>query len=306
MALKLADVRNKTPALDDFSDEEISILREHKEELTSDEKQAFSSFLVEDEEEIDTEENEDTEEKENQTESEEDVDTDKGGADGGKKASDPESEEGKERKPLVFKTEEEARSYVDKLYEEKQKRAQTDEERASLSEERKKILDPINWFPEGYKADNPGQFAKDLWAKMSQAAQVEQQMSQEKRQEYEDQYNELIKEGAVPPLDTEEGKEVRKNIANLGIAHGKSNFREAYALWSMIPEDKGGGYKIGGNDNSEENEAKKQAKREQKKAASKVGGGSKGSSDVSKGKTGLKYSELKETSLDDLIDKALS
>lgn len=139
-------------------------------------------------------------------------------------------------------------------------------------------------------------------AKKIQEAEQKQEAIKKAVEGFEQEYIDLAKEGKIPDLNTEDGKRVKDQIWTIGNKYGSNNIHEAFNTWSQIAAEHGGGY------NPQPHKTPEQLQKErldaQKRAASQVGGG--GGAPPSSKPTDVTYQDLAAKSLDQLIDEELS
>lgn len=169
-----------------------------------------------------------------------------------------------------FKNEAEARAFVERTLQEKEAEKQKALDAAKTPEERRFVEDnfkPDNWN-EGFKL--AVKFAKE---EIRAENAAEEKKVADNRKRLQTEWEDVAKVNSLPSLDTQEGRVVHDQILKIAIAHGKTNFKDAHELWSMIPAEKGGGYKVDASTaGAALADAKKAQMSDQKKVAAKVGG----------------------------------
>jgi hypothetical protein len=270
---------------EELSPEQRNFVREHQDELSEEDKQAYSSFLnASAEEEVETvvEDPYHTEEKVAETPTEV-------------------TPQANTEEPKVFKTQEEIDAYVKEVIAKSTPPAPATPEPTTpatptpVKDDELKALRPeiaTKYFPEGYTPANPVEYANRTMAALKEQAVLEENEQTARSNAFNKQYLDLATERKLPDPTTEEGVKVKSQITELGIKYKANNYAEAYDLWSKIPSSFGGGldYKP---------EEKKSDMAEQKKLAGMVGGGG---NDKPTGASNMPYNTLRDTSMDDLID----
>lgn len=249
--MDLDSLRLKT--VSQLADSEKTFLRENVDKLTEEDKSAYSSFLNV-EEEILSEEQQETE---------------------GDNAESEKEQEGKDEseapKGFQFETEEQAKEFVRKNLAETEKARAEALEEARTPEERRLIQDD-NWKPKNWDE------AAKTFVKIAKDEIKEEQVAATKRSEanaqrLENEWQELRKENKLEDITTKKGREAHDKIVDIALKHGKKTFRDAYALYSIIPVDKGGGY----DSVVVQQQQQQDVIASQRKAASKIGGQNPGS-----------------------------
>lgn len=213
-------------------------------------------------------------------------------------APEPEAKEEEKEEPVepVFKTKEEADNYIAEKVIQALNESKEKEERERQSKEAEKFFD------DSYIPKNANDLAANLIPildkKIRDNIKAEQEHLTAEQQKintlFDKQTDDLIKGGKLPPQDTDEGKQALGSMLKFGAQYGARDVNMAYDLWSKVPEEFGGGYKI-------KSEEKEKAK-DQRAAAGMVGGLK--SADPSKPKP-LNYDQRRSTDMDSLIQDAL-
>lgn len=213
----------------------------------------------------------------------------------------------------AFATEEEYNAWVE---EEKKKFAPAAPAAPKEPEKEEELIlykgqiDPATgkWVGEAPKDWN--QFARDLLTNPTARKMLSKQMAgevateiktmtQKERDEmesinkgYDAEYNEIAKQGLLPPLNSEEGKKIDQQISMIGATYGLTSIKKSYELWKKIPVSQGGGL--------EYVPPKKANLNAQKQRAGGVSGQDGGSAPKGKQRT---YNDWHNKSMDDLVDE---
>lgn len=228
----LDEIRLKTS--EELNDEEKSFLKENVDKLTDEDKEAYAGFLT-------------TKPEEN---SDDNGDGAGNGEDGGGVGAG-----GKPPAPYVFKSEDEARSFVAKTVSEEQaKQKQAAIDSARTPEE--KLFVEKNWKPKDW---NEGiKTIKDVVKQELKDEQAEETKKQEtQRRAFESEWDGIVSANKLPKRDTEEGRKVLKSVYDIGIKYNQPNFTKAYELYKAIPKSQGGGLEVMVNSSVQRNAAGK-------------------------------------------------
>jgi hypothetical protein len=294
--MDLNKLRLKTAS--QLNDAERTFIREHSADLTDEDKSAYADFLTP---------SENAGEPENGGEAgaagEGNVGTGEGeGASGGGETPTPAPTPPTEPS-YQFKTEEEAKAFVQKtLAEEKQKAID-----AATTPEEKKYVEE-NWKPKNWNEafKTAAEAAADL---VEQRQQAQAKKIEEHNKKVEAEWQALRTEHKLEDVTTEAGLKIHNAIVDIGVKFGRKNFKDAYEAYMMIPKEKGGGYEVPVSDAAAVLAKQKADKlAEQKKVAAKVGGQNPGAGSV-KGNAPLKpisYEDMKTKSKSKLIKEALA
>lgn len=257
--LDLEKVKLKT--YEQLSENERAFVVENKDSLNSEDLEAYAPLFTKNEEVVETPSEEAGAQGENT----------EGQGEGGEE--DPNAKPATEEKPVnegyAFKSEEEAREFVQKQLIESEKAKQAAIAAASTQEEKERI--DKEWKPSDWlhaKKVLGSELKEEIKADLKKEA--EERRQQEIGQQLQKEWEALAKEKGLPSDKTEKGKAIHDSIVNFGVAAKKTTFKEAYEVWSKVPEQFGGGLKA-----AAEAEAKQEDKKqvsEQKKAAAKIGG----------------------------------
>lgn len=271
--LNLDDVRIKT--VEELSSDEISFLKENEADLTDEDRDAYASVLSP----ADDGEGED-----------EDGEAD-GGEDDGSGTGD---EDGDGSNGFVFKTEEEAKEYVEKLVEKKnEQEKQKAIDDAKTPEEKKYVED--NWKPktwnEGIKT-----IVEHVRSEIKEDQAKETKAQEDKRKGFEAEWDGIVKDNNLPKRGTEEGKQLLKSVYEVGTKFNQPNFKSAYALYTILPKSHGGGLDVG-------DQKEKEKMNNQKKRAGSVKGKT---PDATKTKSAVpkNYQDMQQKSTSQLIRDA--
>jgi len=206
--------------------------------------------------------------------------------------------------PYTFKSEEDAKAFVTKQLDEKKKKEDQDAkdkqaaiDAAKTPEEKKYVEDtwkPKNWN-EGIKT--AAEAAADI---VEQRQKAKEKETEENGKRLAREWGDVSKENKIPSLETKEGRSIHDQVVKLALQHGKTNFKDAYQLWSQTPKEFGGGYdpiKVAEKIQKDEAEKKEKAEAEERrKAAAKIGGQNQGAGSI-KGSGPLKpmsYEDMKK------------
>lgn len=221
----------------------------------------------------------------------------------------------------VFKTEEDAQKFVKDQIAQNEKDKQAAIDAAATPAEKKWVEDtwkPQTWN-EGIKtaAEAAVVIMEEKQAKANKAAQ-------EHNTRVEADWQALRTEHKLPDLRNDdgsanpEGLKLHDAIVDIGTKMGKTNFKDAYEVYMMIPVEKGGGYQaaVGTPTPPTPSEAgaalakqKQDKMAQQKKVASQIGGQNPGgAAGQGTGGTGFKptYEDLKTKSRAKLLKEALA
>lgn len=208
----------------------------------------------------------------------------------------------------VFKTEEEARTFVRKEQEryEKEKKAAVD---AAAPADKKWVEE--NWKPKDW--NEPIKLIKDAVKEELKADQdAAVKADNARRDAAQADWQKLRTENKLPDVINKDGSEnqagidLQNRIVDIGRKFNKKNFKDAYEVFMMVPVEKGGGFKVEAGDPppppppDPQADAAAKAKNDadaRKKAATKVGGQTPGSS-ANKGNGVIKpiaYEDLKKS-----------
>lgn len=267
-----------------LNDDEKKVIRDNADKLNDEDKAAFASFL-------DTPDDA-AGQGEGQSAGAADAGAGEGGGGGGEGAGAGSGDAGAgdagagdqgQPPAFSFKSEDDAKAFVLKLQQEQAAEKQRAIDAATTPEEKKWVEDnykPKDW-DEAYKKS--AEYAVKL---MEEKQEAREKQRQDNAKRAEADWQALIKEHKLTDVrnpdgtQNPEGVKVHDQIVEIGLKNGKKNFQEAYDLWSIIPEEKGGGYKIAaaaaGTDPAEikkqQEDAKKVQLNKQKDAAAKLGG----------------------------------
>lgn len=264
--MDLEKVRWKT--VSQLDDSEKEFLRQNADKLNDEEKDAFKDFLTPDNPTPPADQTGKGEGGEGNNQGSQ------GAQDAGGQAPASGAEGGQPTAPATgyqFKSEEEAAAFVKKQLDENEKAKKAAIDAAATPAEKKWVED--NWKP---KTWNEGiKTAAEAAVEIMENRQKEREKkANEARERAEKDWQALKTKYSLPELTTDEGIKIHNQIVDIGLKHGKKNFQEAYDLWSIIPTDKGGGYKIPASEaGAALAEQKKKQVAEQKKVAAKMGGG---------------------------------
>jgi hypothetical protein len=280
--MDLEEVRWKLA--DELNENEKEFLNEHKEELNDAEKNAFKSFLETDEQ------TPDPVTLETKTDEEEN----------GEEEKDPESAEGAEggaEGPITFNTPAEREAWLQAEIAKRQpitpvKVEETPEDTKSPFEIAKESL-------KGKKYSDASEAYADFVATLKTQADLESKAQQKVNEKFEAEYKEVAEANKLPDPSTEEGKKIKDAITNIGVNNGKKNYREAYDLYTKIPEQFGGGFKV--IDQKKKADDNKKQIEDQKKKAALMGGSTPAGDDKKKG-IGMSYEKLHNTDMDNLLE----
>src|SRR3990167_1716332 len=285
--MDLDEILLKQP--DELSEEETSFLKKNEDKLSPENKEAYSSVLVEPadikkegEEKLEEEPKEEKKEKEDKEE--------------------PTSEEKEE--VLEIKTKKDLDNYLE------EKRKEWKSEGATKKEVEEKKEELVQIFKEGelpkdwndystrlikYLHDHPEKLAKSLipslQAEFQRITEEEKKVVDSYNKKYDTEYDALAKEGKLPARDTKEGQVIDAKLAQLSIEYNLPDYKAAYDLWVKIPEEFGGGYGV-----------KTSKMSAQKSRAGQVSGSSKG---VSSTKSSRPYKDTHTKSMDDFLENEL-
>lgn len=243
-----------------LDDNEKQYLIDNVDKLNDEDREAYSDFLIADDI-PNTDENTITQE----TTGEENQPTDQAGedtGDGGQNNNEPQKE-------YVFESEEDAKNFVLKVQQEQEAAKKAAIDAATTPAEKKYVEE--NWVPDDWNValKKAVEIAKKE-IREEDAAVVKKQEDNAKR--LENEWQDLRKLHNLPERNTDEGRQIHDGIVTLGIKHGKTNFKDAYDLWSIVPKDKGGGYDPVAAVQEAKKAESKQKISAQKKVASKLGG----------------------------------
>lgn len=157
------------------------------------------------------------------------------------------------------------------------------------------------YFKEGYIPKDLNQLANDLLPiaaqKVREDIRAEEQARIDEQQKintlFDKQADDLVKAGKLPSIETEEGKKALGNMLKYGAQYGARDVNVAYEMWSKVPEEFGGGYKVS---------VAKEKAAAQRKVAGMIGG-LKGGEGISVPKTN--YDKRVRTDMDSLVQEAL-
>jgi hypothetical protein len=179
-----------------------------------------------------------------------------------------------EPEPVVFKTEAEAKAFVEKVTAEREAKAAQDAKDkqaaidAAKTPEEKKYVDE-NWKPkdwnEGIKT--AAEAAADI---LEQRQDKKNKAEKAQREALEKEWDGITEKNKLPARSTPEGQKILKAVFEVGTKYNQRTFTEAFELYSKIPVDQGGGYDPAGVAKAAELE-KGKTRRE---AAAKVTGAS--------------------------------
>lgn len=121
---------------------------------------------------------------------------------------------------------------------------------------------------------------------------------------FESEFAQLVTKKFIPDPKThpEEYKKVHDQIVELGAREGKTNIASSYNLWRIIPEEHGGGLKMGQSPIMTD-EAKRKQIEIQKQRAGKIGSGAVAAGSKKAGPRN--YNDVHNTNMDDLIEQRL-
>lgn len=264
--------------LENIGTAEIAFLNEHKAELDAEEKAAFVGFLTPDPEVIAAPV---IPEPETPT---------------------PPVTPAPAINPDEFIKKEEMASYIEDKRKEWEaanvSKAEQDKKEAEIKQLYKEGELPTDWNDFGNKViDSAVEKVFAQLNKQNEDAKAAAAATEKEREKvlagFQAEFATLEKDGKIPNVGTEEGKKVMEQIFKVGMDNGKVTVTEAYALWSQLPEEFGGGYKTG-------NTAEKQRLNKQKEAAGKVGGGTTAPPAT---EAWIKPEERRKLSMDQLLDR---
>ena len=204
------DIRLKES--DDLDDNDKKILADNWDQLTDEEHEAFKDVV-----EVKKEEPEEKKEKEEE-----------------------------EDKGIVFKTQAELDAAVEKVIEAREKARVEEEERKKREVEGREE----RFFPEGYKAKDWEDAAKELFPKfkdrivrdLADASAKQRQKLEEIEKGFDVEIETLKKSGEeIPDVGTDERDKFDADLAEIGLKYkGVSNMTEAYDIYKAL-QGKGGG-----------------------------------------------------------------
>lgn len=134
--------------------------------------------------------------------------------------------------------------------------------------------------------------APDIKTTLDDMTQAERAELDKVNSEFDKEYDALAVAGKVPERTSDEGKKVDAAISKIGAEYGIGSITKAYELWSKIPEDQGGGYKIA--------TVAKKGFQERKAKSGLIGGGTATPSVNNK----PIYKDIHNKSMDDLIQES--
>lgn len=137
---------------------------------------------------------------------------------------------------ITFKNEEEAKEYMRKFFaEEKQKAFDA----AKTPEEKKWVED--NWKPKSWNEGikTAAEAAADI---IEQRQVLRNKQIEEHNKKVEADWQTLRKENNLKDLTDPEGQKVHDAIVSIGVKFGKKNFKDAYEVYKMVPKEHGGGW----------------------------------------------------------------
>lgn len=256
----------KLKTSDQLNDQEKEYITNNQDKLNDEDKEAYADFLNKDESVAETSSEETTTETENAEGEETATET--------AATTESATTESAVDEGFKFKSQEEAQEFVRKQLEESEKAKQAAIAAAPTKEEKERI--DKEWKPTDW-----------LHAKKVLGSELKDEIKKEIREEDEKErqrqvgiqlqkeWEALAKEKGLPSDKTPEGKTIHDSIVNFGIAAKKTTFKDAYAVWSKVPKEYGGGFEVAKV--AEEKQDEKKQISEQKKVASKIGGQSSGS-----------------------------
>lgn len=171
-----------------------------------------------------------------------------------------------EAPPVVFKSEEEARAFVEKTVAEKNEREKQLAIDAAKTPEQKKYVDD-NWKPESW---NEGisvigkSLKEELKAELKEDAKKEADAELANQKALRKQWDDVVEKNKLPTLETPEGMKVMNEVVELGKKYGQRTFSDAYELYSQMPMSAGGGLDVAA--------VKKAQGESRRQAAAKVSG----------------------------------
>lgn len=287
--LNLDTVRLKMAS--ELDEKEKAFIRENVNDLTDEDRDAYGEILR----------NGDAAQEENETEIDPGTpDTQTSESEASETSTTPEPTESTTPSRYSFESEEEAAAFVRKQLEENEKQKQAAIDAASTPAEKKWVED--NWKPKNWNEGikTAAEAAADL---VEERQRARAEAVDKQNQKIEADWQALRKENNLPDIRNEdgsvneEGLAIHNSIVDLAKKHGKTNFKDAYDLWAIVPKDKGGGYEIPASDaGAALAEERKRKANEAKNAAAKLGAQNQGAGSV-KGSSSLKpatYEDLKK------------
>lgn len=253
----------------ELSDQEKDYIKQNIDQLNDEDKAAYADFLPVEPEPEAVEVKEETVQPEGKVETV--------------------VEEKQEDQSFAFKSEDDAKAFVERINKEQQTQKQAAIDAAATPEEKKYVEE--NWKPADW---NEG-FRKTVEIVKSELkAEADKKAEDDAVKYWQDQWTDLSKEKQLKPLDDPEGRKVHNQIINIMRAYGANTFKEGYEMWEKFET-----VRNAAPTTVIEPKTDKSKTDALKKAASKIGASS-ATEEKTKDTAGVKpfasYEEMKKTS----------